>query len=99
MPKSPSAAVRARAATSPTVSSTVPPAVSSAALSVVSSTPRHATVPARSALTEQPAPGGAVRLAVTAPGGLDPHEQPRVAGLPCALRAAGVTPLAVALPR
>ncbi|GGS46044.1 hypothetical protein GCM10010156_00880 [Planobispora rosea] len=48
--------------------------------------------------TEQPAPGGAVRLVVDNPGGLSLDEHPWAARLPAALRAAAITPLAVALP-
>ncbi|MBB2912308.1 hypothetical protein FHS43_003588 [Streptosporangium becharense] len=49
--------------------------------------------------TEQGATGGAVRFVVANPGGLDPHEHPWAAKLPGALRTAGVSPLAVVLPR
>ncbi|GAA3035757.1 hypothetical protein GCM10017559_74230 [Streptosporangium longisporum] len=48
--------------------------------------------------TEQAATGGAVRFTVANPGGLDAHEHAWAGKLPGALRAAGVSPLAVVLP-
>jgi hypothetical protein len=48
--------------------------------------------------TEQAGPGGAVRFVVDNPGGLSVDEHPWAAKLPSALRAAGVTPLAVVFP-
>ncbi|WP_051751331.1 M14 family zinc carboxypeptidase [Streptosporangium amethystogenes] len=49
--------------------------------------------------TEQAAPGGAVRFVVANPEGLDTHEHPWARKVPDALRAAGVSPLAVVLPQ
>ncbi|WP_326637023.1 hypothetical protein OG884_25755 [Streptosporangium sp. NBC_01755] len=49
--------------------------------------------------TEKAAAGGAVRFVVANPEGLDLHEHTWARKLPDALRAAGVTPLAVAMPQ
>ncbi|MFF5206390.1 M14 family zinc carboxypeptidase [Streptosporangium sp. NPDC000396] len=49
--------------------------------------------------TEQAATGGAVRFTVANPGDLGLDEHPWAAKLPAALRTAGVSPLAVVLPR